>query len=333
MKTRSAAMKTRSAAMKTRSAMKNSISSRTLSKNPPKKSRKSVVAEKQLLLSLLPVEIIWKILEYTDYDTFLAVTGDHVRADTILLSQGQFKKYFETRPFDYCPNRDYRLAEYSKQQDCAIRLPLLADGLFQTYVKTQPDDYDIAKDTLLQSFLGVKDTTNLSLLIDGNFYEYQQVMQEKEKGAYDVTKDTLLMRYLGTNADNIVECFDYLTEFDWFFRGVETVNHTAAKLLAIRRMRTTCFYKFLKLKNVSVPECLLPMNVAKVLIKYSQLFETEALYLSKGCAQCFEPAIPRETGEKFLQTSDWENLYVILFCCNCAYCLLKLPFESDSDSD
>jgi hypothetical protein len=286
-----------------------------------KKSRKSV-------LSLLPVEIIWKILEYTGHDKFLAVTGDRVRADTILLSQEQFKKYFDTRPFDYCPDRDYRLAKYGNQ-DYAIRLPLLADRLFQTYVKTQPHGYVVADDMLLKTFFGVEDTTNLALLIDGKFCEYEKAMQVK--GPYDVTKDMLLMRYLGASEDNIVECFDRLSDFDTFLRAVNHADHTTVKLLAMRRMRTGSFYRLMRLHKVTLPECLFPMNVAKVLTIYSQLFENSVMFVSKNCAECREPSVSRQTGEKMLQTSDWEYLYVILFCSKCANCLLKLPFESYSD--
>ncbi|AXU41618.1 LEF-7 [Spodoptera eridania nucleopolyhedrovirus] len=317
-------MKTRSATMKTRSAtMKRSISPNV----SIKKSRKSV-AKKQVLL--LPVEIIWKILEYTGHDTFFAVTGDRVRADTILLSQGQFKKYFDARSFDYCPDRDYRLAKYGNQ-DCAIRLPLLTDRLFQTYVKTQPHGYVVADDMLLKTFFGVEDTTNLALLIDGKFCEYEKAMQVK--GPYDVTKDILLMRYLGASEDNIVECFDRLFDFDRFLRAVNDADHTIVKLFAMRRMRTGSFYSFMQDHKITLPECLFPMNVAKVLTSYSQLFEDSVMFVSKICSECREPSVSRQIGEKMLQTSDWEYLYVILFCSKCANCLLKLPFQSDSDSD
>ncbi|ABM45732.1 late expression factor 7 [Spodoptera frugiperda multiple nucleopolyhedrovirus] len=280
--------------------------------------------DEQSLLGLLPIEIKWKILEYADYDTFIAVTGDHERADNILLSQGLFKKYFDTRPFDYCPNRDFRLAKYLKE-DCVARLPLLADCLFQTYVKTQPENYVMTEDTLLKKFFNNEDITNLPLLIDGKFCEYTL----KQEDSYDVTKDTLLMRYLGTgiNMKNIVECYNRLIAFDKILRLVEASNSSTSKLLLMRKLRTVPFYAFFRLHKIAFPECLMPMNLAKVLMGYSNCLQHSSYILSKYCAQCYERSICLLSIKKFVTQNKWKDFYMVLFCSKCAYCLLNLPFE------
>lgn len=300
-----------------------------------KSSRKSVADEKQSLFSLLPVEIIWKILEYTGRDKFLAVTGDHVRSDTILLSQRQFKKYFDTRSSDYCSDRDYRLPRYFKQ-DYVVRLPLLADRLFQTYVKTRrvADDYVIAEDALLKTFLCNEDITNLPLLIDGKFCEYQKAMQAKEKnGTYDVTKDMLFLQYLGpgANADNIVECFNRLIDFDETLRAVNETDYTGWKLLIMRRLETLSLYKFFQQHQITIPECLMPISLAKVLITYTRMFEySTGLCMTKVCSRCDEPSMSRESSQRMFESDcDWDDLYIALFCSKCANCLLKLFFELD----
>lgn len=287
----------------------------------------SVIENQLFLFGLLPMEMKLKILKYTGHDTYFAVTEDRVGADTILLTEKQFIKYFDTRRFNYCINVDYRLTEYFKRQDY-VRLPLLVDGLFQTYVKTHLNGYVMADDVLLKTFFGNKDITNLSLLIDGQFCKYQRAMHEKGNGTYDPANDALLLQYLGSgaNEDNIVECFDRLIDFDKMLRLVADVEYTIGKLFALRRIKTKSLYKFFSRHRITLPECLMPMNLAKVLITYTRCFESAYLMLSGECVNCQEPSIGEESILKLLD-NDWEDLYVILFCSKCTYCLLNLPYS------
>lgn len=280
------------------------------------------------LANTLPLEIKLFILELAGNDVYGAVTGDSERVGTLLLRQRQYKQYFATRPFDYCPVRDNKLACHLKRtQSIAptdlIRLPLLADRLFETYLKTQSESYVMADDELLKSFLCNANTTHLPLLIYGNFDAYKKAMPSE----YDETKDTLLLQYLGTTADKVSECLKRLIDFDVSIKNVNESPYISCKIFSMRNISSVPFYAYLRQHDITVPECLLPKNVSKTLITYTRCFEYASLALAEECKRCYEPGVKRKVGEKFIQSSDWNDLYIIIFCSNCAYCMLSLPFE------
>nr|QEE79903.1 lef-7 [Mamestra configurata nucleopolyhedrovirus A] len=113
----------------------------------PKRCRRSA----RVTAAALPYEMKLKILEHLGIRTFLAVTGDKERADTLMLKRNRYKLYFETRPANYNIEKDQKLARHlGLNVSDIVRLPLLVEKNYECYVLSKNDDnYNMRQDVLI----------------------------------------------------------------------------------------------------------------------------------------------------------------------------------------
>lgn len=277
----------------------------------------------QEITDKLPVELKLHIIEYLGSDVYYLVTGDEGRADTLLLQERNFKQYFDTRSADYCLEKDVKLARFFKNCTAAqlTRLPMLADRQFLTYLMTQPKGYVINNDTLLKTYFNKIDISRLTMLAYGEFNFYKKSQPEE----YDNSDDLLLMAFLGTNADKATRGLEFLIDFDKQIERVHATNLTGGKLFFLNSLNTlTLNEKFFKL-NVTVPECYQPLYLRKILANYTESIDGEHLEVQGECVNCGETSISASTAMPLVDFLCWFNLRVIVFCSNCASCLLRIP--------
>lgn len=273
----------------------------------------------------LPVELKLHIVEFLGCDTYAAVTGDHDRADTLLLQERNYKKYFDSRSFDYCILEDAKLARCVKNCTDAqlTRLPMLAERQFLTYFECQLLNYNATEDPLLNVYFGDINKSRLPMLVYGNFEDYKKSMTDD----YEPTKDRLLMTFLGTSAENVVQCLNVLIKFDKIIKCVRDASLSDGKLYFLRAINAHALCNYLNSMNVTVPECFHPLYLCKTLSNYTEDLEAEYLEyleLQNVCRQCGERSISEETGSILLETDSWFNARVIIFCSKCAALLLCL---------
>ncbi|WBB27263.1 LEF-7 [Mythimna sequax nucleopolyhedrovirus] len=131
----------------------------------PKRSRHSG----RVSAASLPHEIKLKILEHLEIKTFLAVTRDNDRADTLMLKRNCYKLYFETRPENYDIQKDEKLARHLKLNVSEIvRLPLLVNKDYVCYVLSKNDDnYNMTEDVLINRMFTKNNFERYCLLLCG----------------------------------------------------------------------------------------------------------------------------------------------------------------------
>lgn len=271
----------------------------------------------------LPVELKLKIFEYLGGEVYASVTGDYDRADTLLLQERNFKKYFASRPFDYCVEKDTKLAHCIK--NCSgvqlTRLPMLAERQFRTYFKSQPRDYVITDDLLLAAFFRDINITRLPMLVYGQFDDYKKSMPHD----YDATSDSLLLAFLGTIPEKVSQCLNHLIDLDRNIKRVRGVGLTGGKLFYLQTLNTPALYEYLRTQGITVPECFQPLYLRKTLSTYTALLESQSLEIHDVCDTCGEQSISTATGIPILNYGSWEDLRVVVFCSKCAGCLLRIP--------
>jgi hypothetical protein len=271
----------------------------------------------------LPMELKLQIIEYLGSDMYASVTGDHIRADTLMLQERNYKKYFESRPFDYCLEKDNKLAQCIKSCTGAqlLRLPMLAECQFRTYFKSQPRDYVITEDSLLATFFKDINITRLPYLVYGQFVEYKKSLSDN----YDATSDRLLLTFLGTTAEKVSQCLEHLIDFDRNIRRIRAMNLTGGKLFYLHTLNALALYEYLRTQNITVPECFQPLYLRKTLSACTTLLEHQSLEIQCVCDTCGEQSISAATGIPIMNYGTWEDLRVIVFCSKCASCLLRIP--------
>ncbi|AOW41461.1 lef-7 [Trichoplusia ni granulovirus LBIV-12] len=271
----------------------------------------------------LPVELKLQIIEFLGGDTYAEVTGDHNRADTLLLQKRDYKKYFDSRSLDYCILEDTKLARCIKNCTGAqlTRLPMLAERQFLTYFNSQPEFYNVTEDPLLDTYFGNVDRSRLPMLVYGHFDDYKKSMTDD----YDPSNDRLLMTFLGISAQNVVQCLNRLIKLDQTIKRVRAAHGAGSKLFLMQTMYTAALYKYFREQNITAPECFQPLNLRKILSACTELLESHSLEIKCVCDTCGEKAISAATGTPIMNYGSWEDLRVIVFCSTCASCLLRIP--------
>jgi hypothetical protein len=272
----------------------------------------------------LPLELKLQIVSHLGSDVYASVTGDDDGAIILMLKEHKYKKYFESRPFDYCPDKDVKLARHCNTAQVS-RLPMLALRQFQTYFESQADDYIMADDPLLRMFFrGTANIALLPLLVDGRFDDYKQ----RQADDYDAASDRLLLTYLDTTPQKVSQCLERLVEFDKNLKRVGTAPGVGGKIIMMCVLGTIPLYEYLLSMDITVPDCIRPLNLIKTLSYLTQIMEFFTLEIQRFCDMCGERSLAPETGMPILERGSWEDMRVIVFCRRCAACLLRIPNDN-----
>jgi hypothetical protein len=267
----------------------------------------------------LPLEIKLQILELLGSDMYGKVTHDYCRTDTLMLKERRYKAYFNSRPFDYCVEKDTKLARYTKHRgaDELTRLPLLADRLFNTYLFTHDDSYTMKDDVMLKHFFCDIDITHLPTLIDGEFDVYDDYMTDKHMFA----RDRLLQIYLDV-APVPAQCYKELCRVAYTIETIVNFQSAENKLKNLCMVNANDMYYVFKAQNVCVPECFQPLTLRKILALNTECIQNISYRISLYCYLCNRDNLNVDTARLIYNTYTWYYKRSVIFCHYCSSALI-----------